>query len=52
MFIATLRQKDGGEDGDQETKLAVGTTPVGQRAAPAGVLTLKPYMHKGCTRGA
>ena len=52
VFIVTRQQKDGWEGFDQVTSEIVPPKPADQQAAATAALTLKPLMHKGCTRGA
>jgi hypothetical protein len=52
LFIVTRQQKDGWECYDQETSEIVPEPPPARPAIATGALTLKVYMHKGCTRDA
>ena len=52
VFIVTCQQKDGWEGYDRETSEIVPERPAGEEADGTVALTLKPYMHKGCTRDA
>ncbi len=52
IFIVTRQQRDGWESRDQETNEIIPRDPAGQVASAEPALTLKPIMHKGCTRDA
>jgi hypothetical protein len=48
VFIVTLQQQDGWEGYELETSEIVPGKPAEQQASATDVLTLQPYMHKGC----
>ncbi len=52
VFIVTRQQRDGWEGFDHETSEIVPDKPGDQQAAATAALSLKPLMHKGCTRDA
>ncbi|MGO8930858.1 MAG: hypothetical protein ACLQU3_28715 [Limisphaerales bacterium] len=52
LFIVTRQQKDGWEDYDHQTSEIVPKPPPSQPALAPGAVTLKVYMHKGCSRDA
>ena len=52
IFIVTRQQRNGWEDHDQETNEIIPLAPQETAALSTPALSLKPYMHKGCTRDA
>ena len=52
VFILTRQQKDGWEGPDKETNEIVPDKPEARQVIAKAAVTLKPLMHKGCTRDA